>query len=283
VTSSPILLGADHNGVLLKSTVAGRLRESGLKVIDLGTYVSDTPVDYVDYARQLSHIISVGDADFGILICGTGVGMSIVANRFPGVRAALVHNVETSILAREHNNSNVLCLRAWKNTSDENLAIVERWVTAKFGERRHLRRTTKIDPADCRKVVFTNGCFDLIHGGHIELLNFAKRLGGKLVVGLNSDRSVRQLKGNGRPINCEEDRRKVLESIKAVDEVVVFDDVSTRDILSKIEPDVVVKGGEWEAEEVRHRDGIPDEIEVIVCPLKPGYSTTSVIEACRTE
>lgn len=275
--SSPILLASDHNGVILKSTLAGRLRESGLSVIDLGPYSHSPPVDYVDYANQLSTIISNGDAEVGILMCGTGVGMSIVANRHPGVRAALVHNIETAPLSREHNNSNVLCLRAWKNTIDENLAIVERWMATRFGEKRHLRRTTKIDPADMGKVVFANGCFDIIHGGHVELLNFAKRLGGRLVVGLNSDRSIRHLKGAGRPVNVEADRKRVLESLRAVDEVVIFDDVSTRGIIREVNPDVVVKGGEWTEEEVRHRDGIPDEIQVVVCPLLHGYSTTSVI------
>src|SRR5690606_25456531 len=95
------------------------------------------------------------------------------------------------------------------------------------------------------KVVFTNGCFDLIHPGHIDLLNKAKALGDKLVVGLNSDSSVRQMKGVGRPVVSQEARKAVLLGLKAVDDVVIFDELTPENIIREIRPDVLVKGGDW--------------------------------------
>jgi rfaE bifunctional protein nucleotidyltransferase chain/domain len=132
-----------------------------------------------------------------------------------------------------------------------------------------------------KKVVFTNGVFDILHVGHIELLKYAKSLGGKLVVGINSDRTTKILKGKERPINNEEGRKKVLESIRYVDRVVIFDDTQTINIIDEIKPDIVVKGGEWTAEEVRKRDKIPGDIEVKICPLVKDYSTTNTIKKIK--
>ena len=134
------------------------------------------------------------------------------------------------------------------------------------------------------KVVFTNGCFDIIHPGHIEVLEFAKSLGGKLVVGINSDRAVKLLKGQGRPINSESARKKVLESLRFVDQVVIFDDVGTYDIVRKIKPDILVKGEEgFTPEQVRERDQVPPEIEIKLCPYLDGYSTTNSINKMRAK
>ena len=276
-----IVLGADHNGVELKKQIIEHLKPKGYICIDLGPYESDTKVDYVDYANQLSHIIEQGQASKGILICGTGVGMSIAANKFPKIRAALVHNLETSCKSREHNDSNVLCMGAWINPIDISLQIVDNWLNAVFGEGRHVRRIEKIVPHDKQKIVFTNGIFDVLHTGHIELLKFSKSLGGKLIVGINSDRATKILKGENRPVNNEEDRKKVLESIGHVDEVVVFDDTKTEDIINKIRPDIVVKGGQWTADEVRKRDNIPEDIEVKIFPLVQNYSTTNVLKKIK--
>jgi len=134
------------------------------------------------------------------------------------------------------------------------------------------------------KVVFTNGCFDIIHPGHIEVLEFAKSLGGKLVVGINSDRAVKLLKGQGRPINSESARKKVLESLRFVDQVVIFDDVGTYDIVRKIKPDILVKGEEgFTPEQVRERDQVPPEVEIKLCPHLGDYSTTSLINRMRAK
>ena len=207
--------------------------------------------------------------------------MSIVANKVAGIRAALVHNLQTAPLTKEHNNANILCLGAWVVSSEVSLQIVDSWLTAKFGEYRHVKRVAKIDVNPTNKIVFTNGVFDLVHSGHVELLNFAKTLGDKLVVGLNSDNSTRLLKGNKRPINKEEDRKNIIQSLRAVDEVIVFDSIDTTDLINNLNPDIIVKGGEWTVEEVRERDKIPDNIEVYVYPFKEGYSSTNIINMIK--
>ena len=198
-------LASDHNGVILKEKIRAYLKERDYVVIDIGPYHKNKKVDYVDYANQLCQIISNEDIHLGILVCGTGVGMSIAANRFDKVRAALVHNVMTAPKSREHNDSNVLCLGSWSTSEKQNFEILNLWLRTDFGEGRHVARVEKLSSTK-KRVVFTNGVFDILHSGHLGLLTFAKSLGDKLVVGINSDRSVRDLKGENRPINNEEDR-----------------------------------------------------------------------------
>lgn len=129
------------------------------------------------------------------------------------------------------------------------------------------------------KTVFTNGCFDILHPGHIELLRQARSFGDRLVVGINSDRSVRAIKGPSRPVNSEADRKAVLEALESVDEVIIFDELTPAEIIKHIKPDVLVKGGDWGeseiigAETVRASGG-----EVRSVPLVEGFSTSSLIE-----
>ena len=127
------------------------------------------------------------------------------------------------------------------------------------------------------KTIFTNGCFDILHRGHIELLRQSKKLGGKLVVGLNSDQSVRRLKGNGRPVNKQEDRKALLESLEWVDEVVIFDDDTPRRVIENLRPDIITKGGDYTTDTVVGND----LAEVVIIPLVDNLSTTSIIEKLR--
>ena len=124
------------------------------------------------------------------------------------------------------------------------------------------------------KVIFTNGCFDIIHRGHIELLKFCSSLGDKVVVGLNSDKSVRELKGEKRPVFSEEDRKLVLESIQFVDDVIIFDEETPYNLIKKIKPDTIVKGGDYIAEEIVGND----LCEVKIFETINGYSTTKTIQ-----
>lgn len=101
-----------------------------------------------------------------------------------------------------------------------------------------------------KKIVFTNGCFDIIHAGHVDYLEKAKSLGDFLIVGLNSDDSVRRLKGNSRPINPQEQRKRVLEGLKAVDMVIIFDEDTPERLIKEIKPDILVKGGDWKVENI---------------------------------
>ena len=275
-----IILGSDHNGIELKKIIKDYLICKNFNPIDIGPFNSEK-VDYPDYASQAAQIVANRDAQFGILICGSGIGMSIVANKVAGIRAALVHNLQTAPLTKEHNNANILCLGAWVVNSETSLQIVDSWLGAKFGEYRHVKRVAKIDVNPTNKIVFTNGVFDLVHSGHVELLNFAKMLGDKLVVGLNSDDSTRLLKGSKRPINTEKDRKNIIQSLRAVDEVIIFDKTQTKDLIKSLKPNIIVKGGEWTAEEVRERDEIPENIEVFVYPFKEGYSSTNIIKMIK--
>ena len=101
-----------------------------------------------------------------------------------------------------------------------------------------------------RKIVFTNGCFDILHVGHVRLLNWAKRQGDYLIVGLNSDKSVSRLKGPERPVNNELDRKEVLESIKDVDEVIIFNSDTPLELIESIRPSVLIKGGDYQENKV---------------------------------
>jgi D-sedoheptulose 7-phosphate isomerase len=128
-------------------------------------------------------------------------------------------------------------------------------------------------------VVFTNGCFDILHAGHIDLLQKAKNLGTKLIVGINSDESVRAIKGNSRPLVSENDRADVLRGLRMVDEVIVFNEPTPQHIIEKIKPDVLVKGGDWAIDQIIGADFVrKNGGKVLSIPLKEGYSTTSIIE-----
>lgn len=130
-----------------------------------------------------------------------------------------------------------------------------------------------------KRVVFTNGCFDLLHPGHLRLLAEAKRLGDVLIVALNSDRSVRQLKGAGRPILSQEERCEIVAALEMVDYVTTFDELTPRELIRKLLPDVLVKGGDWSVEEIVGREDVEAHGgRVLSLPFVPGYSTTRMIE-----
>jgi D-sedoheptulose 7-phosphate isomerase len=133
------------------------------------------------------------------------------------------------------------------------------------------------------RTVFTNGCFDLIHPGHVDLLARARALGSRLVVGINSDRSVRSIKGPGRPLMNEAERRAVLLGLRSVDEVVIFDDATPERVIRELRPAVLVKGGDWAADEIVGADFVRSiGGEVRSLPLLEGYSTTSIVERMTT-
>src|SRR5208282_1108546 len=276
-----VAVAADHNGVGAKAKIKSFLKAEGYRCLDLGPFASSPPVDYVDYAQLVGRLVQAGDCDRGILICGTGIGMSMVANKLPGIRAAVVHNLESAAKSREHNDANVLCLGAWVCSDDDNLEMTRLWLDEKFGEYRHVRRVARISSEPAGKLVFANGVFDILHQGHIDLLKWARSLGDHLVVGINSDASTRALKGPTRPINSQENRKAVLEALRFVDEVLVFDEIKPLNLILSLRPKIVVKGGEWLSDEVRERDEIPPEIDVKIFPLVAGYSSTNVIRTIR--
>lgn len=139
----PVALASDHAGFRVKEIAKEILNEMGIPVEDFGT-VSDASVDYPDYAKPAIASILEGKADRGVLVCGSGVGMSIVANKFPGIRAALVSEVETAEMSRKHNDANVLVLPGWKLGRAETEAILKVWLRTEFEGGRHQRRLDKI-------------------------------------------------------------------------------------------------------------------------------------------
>lgn len=144
-----------------------------------------------------------------------------------------------------------------------------------LGQRQRLR-------AAGRLLVFTNGVFDLLHVGHVRYLTQARTLGDALLVAINSDRTVRELKGPDRPVFDEGERAEILAALRCVDYVTIFDDISPRKLIAELLPDVLVKGGDYTeativgAGDVRARGG-----RVVVVPLTPGHSTTAIVEKLR--
>jgi len=133
-------------------------------------------------------------------------------------------------------------------------------------------------------VVFTNGCFDLIHRGHVRYLEAARSLGDALIVGLNSDASVRRLKGSERPILQESDRAEVLAALASVDLVTIFDEDTPWEVIREIQPDVLVKGGDWAIDQIVGRDVVFGRGgKVVAIQFEQGYSTTGIIERIRNE
>ena len=142
--TGPVALGADHAGYELKQALVEALRQRGLEVLDLGTHTPDS-TDYPDYAKAVARAVADHRARWGILCCSTGIGMSIAANKVPGVRAALVHDPETAALARRHNDVNVLCFSGKRTTPEQALAIIDAFLEARFEGGRHERRVQKLE------------------------------------------------------------------------------------------------------------------------------------------
>jgi rfaE bifunctional protein nucleotidyltransferase chain/domain len=133
-----------------------------------------------------------------------------------------------------------------------------------------------------RRVVFANGCFDLLHPGHVETLEKARALGDVLIVGVNSDRSVREMKGSGRPIVPEQERAEVLAALQCVDAVVIFDEPTPRGIITALLPDVLVKGGDWASDQIIGREEVEAAGgQVVSVPVVAGYSTSAMVEKIR--
>jgi len=133
-----------------------------------------------------------------------------------------------------------------------------------------------------RKVVFTNGCFDLLHPGHLHTLEQARALGDVLIVGINSDASVRELKGPGRPVIPERERAEILGALECVDAVIIFNEPTPREVIEHLLPDVLVKGGDWAGDQIVGRE----EVEsgggrVVSIPVLPGYSTSAILQKIR--
>ena len=146
-----------------------------------------------------------------------------------------------------------------------------------------LERFVRDARAAGRRIVFTNGVFDLLHPGHVRYLQAARAHGDLLIVGLNSDASVHRNKGPERPINPEEERAEVLAALACVDAVSVFDEDTPADIIRRVQPDVLVKGSDWPADQIVGRDTVEARGgKVILEPVEQGHSTSAIIDRARS-
>jgi rfaE bifunctional protein nucleotidyltransferase chain/domain len=155
-------------------------------------------------------------------------------------------------------------------------------VSGKVKSLDELRSITVQARGDGKAIVFTNGCFDLLHRGHVHVLREAKALGDILIVAINSDRSVKEIKGPKRPVLPESDRAELVAAMEMVDYVALFDEPDPYKMIAAIRPNVLVKGGDWGAEEVVGADIVQrDGGKVAVIPYLKGFSTTEIIERIR--
>lgn len=149
-------------------------------------------------------------------------------------------------------------------------------------DRKNIGNVVTTLKAEGKKIVFTNGCFDILHVGHVRYLKEAKALGDILILGLNSDSSVKSLKGSNRPINNESDRAEVLSALKAIDYVVIFDEKTAENIVGEVKPDIYAKGGDYsidtlpEAKIVAEHGG-----KTVLLQLVDGKSSTNIINKCK--
>jgi len=152
-------------------------------------------------------------------------------------------------------------------------------MTTKVHSRKSLERALAALRARGRRVVFTNGCFDILHVGHIDYLRRARGLGDALVIGLNSDASVRRLKGAARPVNRQADRARVLAALACVDFITVFGADTPEELIRAVKPDVLVKGGDWKAADIVGGDFVKARGgRVVSLPFVKGYSTTGLLK-----
>jgi D-beta-D-heptose 7-phosphate kinase/D-beta-D-heptose 1-phosphate adenosyltransferase len=150
--------------------------------------------------------------------------------------------------------------------------------TQKFVSLKKLSTILKTKLKD-KKIVFTNGCFDILHVGHVHYLTQAKAKGDVLIIGLNSDQSVKKLKGKNRPLNCEQDRAKVLAALTCVDFIVVFNDSTPYRLIQTIKPNVLIKGGDWSKDKIVGRDIVlACGGKVLTIPIVKNRSTSNIIK-----
>ena len=142
-----IVIGCDHAGYELKEAVKQKLEGEGHEVMDVGCYSSES-VDYPKYGHAVGKAVASGEAERGIAICGTGIGISIAANKVPGIRAGVVHNVMTAEMTKAHNNANVLCFGARVVDQETAFAMVDAWMNTEFMGDKHLRRINELEDLD---------------------------------------------------------------------------------------------------------------------------------------
>ena len=225
------------------------------------------PVHIPTIAREVYDVTGAGDTVLALLACAVAGGFSLAESaQLANVAAGIaVGKLGTSVVTPQEITATVALEHRDSDVKIKNADVL----TTLIGEAR-----TK-----GKKVVFTNGCFDLLHAGHVKYLQAARRLGDILVLGLNSDASVRRLKGEKRPLIAEEERAHILAALDCIDYVCLFDEDTPLQLISAIRPDVLVKGGDYKPEGVVGRDLVESyggRVELI--DFVDGKSTSGIIE-----
>jgi D-beta-D-heptose 7-phosphate kinase / D-beta-D-heptose 1-phosphate adenosyltransferase len=227
----------------------------------------EKPVQIETLAREVADVTGAGDTVVSVF------GMMMFSG-FEYEESAILSNMAAGVVV-EKTGTAVVTLSEINSFMTNQLLRSSRTLL-ELGE---LQKVVSLGKSVGKKVVFTNGCFDLLHGGHIELLQKSKALGDILVIGLNSDSSVRSLKGENRPIQPQAERAKVLAALKYVDYIILFDEKTPENLIRGIRPDILVKGDDYKITEVVGREiveGYGARVELI--PIVKGHSTTGSIE-----
>jgi len=237
----------------------------GMTLIEKGKEAFHLPTQ----AREVYDVTGAGDTVIGVLGTAFAAGTNLVD-------AAVLANVAASIVVKKVGTA-VATLhelrRAIQHESDSHFGILTR---------EELRQAILDAKAHDEKVVMTNGCFDILHAGHVQYLEQAKALGDRLVVAVNSDTSVKKLKGKNRPINKLQDRMEVLTALHAVDWVVPFSESTPEKLISQVLPDILIKGGDYKIHEIAGAKAVKKHGgEVKVLNFKKGFSTSNLIEKIK--
>ena len=226
----------------------------------------EKPIDIPTQAKEVFDVTGAGDTVVSILAMALAIG-------FNYQDSAWLSNVAASIVVGKIGTAVVTLPEIDEYLHEEMLRTSKAVLNLE-----ELTKTVSLAKSVGKTVVFTNGCFDLIHGGHIEFLQKARAKGDLLVVGLNSDKSVKAIKGNGRPIKGEKERANIISALKSVDYITIFDETTPEEIISEIRPDILVKGDDYDVDEVVGREiveGYGAKVELI--PVVKGLSTTNIV------
>lgn len=219
-------------------------------------------IDFPTEAQEVYDVSGAGDTVIATLSLGISLGTTIEY-------AVKMANIAAGIVVSKFGTTPIYKDDLLKAMNDNSTKLVSR---------KELIRIIEQEKKKNKKIVFSNGCFDILHKGHLFYLKEASKLGDVFVLGLNSDQSVRKLKGEDRPINNEIDRAEVLSFLEFIDYITIFDEQTPYELIKSITPDVLVKGGDYKIEDVVGRE-FSGEVEII--PFVDGYSTTSIISKMR--
>ena len=224
------------------------------------------PLHFPTEAREVFDVTGAGDTVVAVLAASLAAGQDLT-------QASRLANFGAGVVVGKLGTSTVSpgeLLRAVRRQHADDAGVMdEETLLARVAEAR----------AHGETVVMTNGCFDLLHVGHVKYLEAARRMGDVLIVAVNTDDSVRRLKGEGRPINPVEDRMRLLAALKCVDWVVPFDEDTPRELIAKVRPDILVKGGDYRPEEIVGKEAVEAAGgRVVTIPLVPDRSTSMLIQ-----